>query len=119
MLALTLFFAILGYLGVHLINFVAPPDLALAFPPPEFTTSDHTVEIVGQTSPGARLEINGSPFPAPASGLFKHLLVLNDGVTVITIKARKRYSRAATIESHILVHSEDKISQLQNYPVGI
>ncbi len=119
LLALTLVFAVLGYLGVHMINFISPPPLALAFPPPGFITANHAIEIIGQTAPGARLEINGRPFPAPANGLFKHLLVLNDGVTVITIKARKRYGRVATIERQILVRNENQISRLQAPAKGI
>src|SRR3989338_1696452 len=90
--------ALLGYLGVQITTLLTPPPLEIAFPPEGFTTSNHTLEIAGKTAPGALLEVNGSPLPSPPSGEFKHLLVLDRGLTTITVTARKKHSKSALIE---------------------
>ena len=102
---------LLGYLGVHVAALLAPPVLELSFPPEGFTTSNHALEIAGKTSPGALVEVNGRPLTYPSSGEFKHLLVLDRGLTTITVSARKRHSKSAVIERQILILGGEKISQ--------
>lgn len=104
--------ALLGYVGVRLNTLLAPPFLEIAFPPEDFTTSNHILEIAGKTAPGALVEINGRLLPTPPSGEFKRLLVLDRGLTTFTVTARKKYSRPALIERQILILGGDnKISQ--------
>ena len=103
--------ALVGYLGAHITSLLAPPPLEIAFPPEGFTTSNHILEIAGKTAPGALLEVNGSPLPSPPSGQFKHLLVLDRGLTTITVSARKRHSKSAVIERQIFILGGEKISQ--------
>ncbi|MDO8505435.1 MAG: hypothetical protein Q7S48_02585 [bacterium] len=103
--------ALFGYLGIHIVTLLLPPSLSIAFPPEGFTTSSHTIEIAGKTAPGAQVEVNGSPLPSPASGEFKHLLVLDRGLTTITVSARKRHSKSAVIERQIFILEGEKISQ--------
>ncbi len=94
---------ITGYIGLHLRGLLAPPPLEILFPPQGFTTSNDTIEIAGKTSPGAFVEVNGRPLPSPDSGQFSHLLVLDRGITTVTISARKRYSKSAVMQRQIFV----------------
>ena len=104
--------AIVGYVGVHITNLVAPPPIELASPSQGLTTSNKSIEIQGKTLPGATVKINGSPFPALKDGRFHHLLVLSHGVNTIVVSAKKRYSKSTVIERQIFILEGGKISQI-------
>ena len=103
--------AIIGYIGFHITTLLSPPALELSLPAQGLTTSSHIIEIMGKTAPGARVEINGTPLPPTKEGLFRHTLVVNDGINTILVKAQKRHSRARLIERQIFILGENKISK--------
>ena len=106
--------AILGYVGMHIEGLVSAPELTLSSPAEDLTTSINSIIIKGKTDPGANIEINGNQIPPPTSGNFEHLIVLNKGLNVITIIARKRYSRPATVERQIyILDANEQISSQQ------
>lgn len=100
-----------GYIGFNIHRLLAEPALTLFAPAPGLTTSSATVEVRGKTAAGAEVRINGSLLPPLPSGEFKHPLTLAKGVQTITVEARKRYSRPATIERQVFILGSDKISQ--------
>lgn len=102
---------VFGYIGFHIGALLRPPALELSLPPQGLTTSSHIIEIAGKASPGARVEINGTPLPPTKEGVFRHTLSVNDGINTISVKARKRHSRERLIERQIFILGENKISK--------
>ncbi|GEM_PF-4687988 len=109
---LAIVIAIVGYIGIHVGGLIVPPPLELTSPQNGLTTSSHLIELLGKTSAGAYVEVNGAPLPPTHEGVFRHTMVLRDGVNTIAVTARKRYSQTARIERQILIlGSDNHISQ--------
>jgi len=105
---------IVGYLGIHLNVLFSPPPLELFSPTQGLATSNKNIEILGKTIPGVTVEVNGEVLPLLVSGEFKHLLVLGQGVSTITISAKKRYSRTSTIERQIYIQGTgERVSKIK------
>lgn len=105
---------IVGYIGIHLNALFSPPPLELFSPAQGLTTSNKNIEINGKTIPGAIVEVNGEILPLLTNGEFKHLLVLGQGVSTITISAKKRYSRINTIERQIYIQNvNERVSKIK------
>ena len=110
--------AIISYLGLHLQGLLSPPPLTLTTPADGLITSNRTLEINGETAPGAQVKINGSSLPIPQTGKFSHTLVLTRGINTIAVSARKRYSKPAVIKRQVLIlQSGERISQAEGVKI--
>src|SRR3989338_2048574 len=85
----------LGYLGLRIQQIIAPPALAIMFPPESYLTAENKITLLGRTERETRLTVNGSEVLSDEAGNFREEVNLTAGLNVITIKAKKRYSREA------------------------
>jgi len=88
-LSVLFFLIVFGYIGLQIYKFQSPPTLTINTPINESTTDRPTVLVQGNTQPGVILEINGSIVNVDGSGNFSQELTLNEGINIITAKARK------------------------------
>ena len=93
----------LGFLGWRIQRIIAPPAIAIIFPPESYITSENKITLSGQTEREARLTVNGSEVLSDEAGNFSEEVNLTAGLNVITVKAKKRYSREATVVRQVLV----------------
>lgn len=90
-------FSILGMLFVTYITFQARllimgPQITLDFEPPTQNT-DRVVELKGTTENITHLWLNGRQIFTNERGGFDEVLVLENGYTVTTLRAKDRYGR--------------------------
>ncbi len=94
--------ALIGYLGFEAYTLVRPPELLVTAPVDGMLTGEPTIIIRGEVAPGARVFINEKPAPKDARGAFEAPVDLSRGVNIITIEARKKYSKPRTIYRTII-----------------
>lgn len=99
---------LLLYVGFQLFGFFTPPSLTLDTPTEGMRCAKRSIEVLGHTTPGVHVSVNGGTVSLDDAGKFKALLVLGEGVNTISVRAEKRYGRANTVTRTILV--EDKVS---------
>ncbi len=88
-LSVLFFLIVFGYIGLQIYKFQSPPTLTISNPIDEGTTDQPSTVVQGNTQPGVILEINGSIVNIDTKGNFSQEITLNEGVNIITIKARK------------------------------
>ncbi|PIR92206.1 hypothetical protein COU01_02870 [Candidatus Falkowbacteria bacterium CG10_big_fil_rev_8_21_14_0_10_44_15] len=93
----------LGYLGWRIQQIIAPPALAIMFPPESYLTAENKITLLGRTERETRLTVNGSEVLSDEAGNFSEEVNLTAGLNVITVKAKKRYSREAEAVRQVLV----------------
>ncbi len=78
-----------------------PPDLTIDEPKDEALFSDTKIKLRGRTNPGARLYVNGTPYPIGNDGSFLVDVQLLEGLNRIEVKAVKE-NGLETIKSVIV-----------------
>jgi len=92
----------LVYLGFLVNQIFKAPDLALEYPPDDATVAERRLEIRGLTEPETDVTINGQAVQVAVEGRFIKELYLEPGLNTITVIAKKKYSRPASIVRYIL-----------------
>lgn len=88
-LSILFFMLIFGYIGLQIYKFQSPPTLNITSPIDNSTTEESIINVQGNTLPGIVLEVNDTVVSIDNNGNFSHEITLNEGVNIITIKARK------------------------------
>lgn len=88
-LSVLFFLVVFGYIGLQIYKFQSPPTLTINTPINESTTDQANITIQGNTQPGVILEIDDAVVNIGSNGDFSHEIALNEGINIITIKARK------------------------------
>ena len=91
------------YLGYRVNKIISPPFLILSYPAADIITEQNSLEIVGRTEAEANLIINGQTVLTDKNGNFLQNISLKNGITIITVTASKKHSRANTIIRQILL----------------
>lgn len=91
------------YLGVKVKAIFSPPYLIITKPTQDLVIENFQIEIQGQTEVGAILKINDRQVLPDNLGFFSDTVNLKEGINIIEIKAKKRYSREAVVERVIQV----------------
>jgi hypothetical protein len=63
------------------------PPLDVIFPPDGYSTSQPTVWVIGATSTGGSVAVNGVPVPVDVMGLFKVEIAINGMVDFVEVTA--------------------------------
>ncbi len=92
----------LVYLAFLVNQIFKAPDLALEYPPVDETVAERRLEIRGLTEPETDVTINGQAVQVAVEGRFIKELYLEPGLNTITVIAKKKYSRPASIVRYIL-----------------
>ncbi|MDP3899726.1 MAG: helix-turn-helix domain-containing protein [bacterium] len=93
-----------GYLGLRVQAMVAPPELLIFFPPVNYSTDENSLEIKGLSEPDTIISVNGTEMLSNESGEFSYVVHLQQGVNIIKINSKKRYSQEAEIMRQVLVN---------------
>ena len=88
-LSILFFLLVFGYIGLQIYKFQSPPTLNITEPLDNSTTEEANINVKGTTLAGIVLEINGTVVSIDSNGSFSQEVTLNEGVNIITIKARK------------------------------
>lgn len=98
---------VLGFLGWQGARYLAEPTLTLISPEEEAVISSYRTEVVGGVhDTDVAVAINGVPVPVGTDLFFHRTVDLVEGPNTITITARRRHSRTATIVRHVVVVPE-------------
>ena len=96
-LGVTIAILIFGiYLSFQARYLIAGPQLALDQEPPTSNTT-RIVELTGTATNITHLWLNDRPIFTDEKGHFKEALILENGYTITTLKARDRYGRETEI----------------------
>jgi cytoskeletal protein RodZ len=93
----------LFYIAFYLKNITAPPALNIESPAANSVQHDYSAVIKGQTEPESEVNVNGQTILIDKQGKFSQNISLRQGVNIIIISAKKKYSREQTVTRQILV----------------
>lgn len=99
----TVVLAFFFYLGSSVKNIVSPPSLLVEAPSENYITNDKIININGIAESESQIIINGESVLSDTSGRFSKKINLKKGLNVITVIAKKKYSRENVITRQILV----------------
>ncbi|MFH0819893.1 MAG: helix-turn-helix domain-containing protein [bacterium] len=100
-----------SYLGWETKKFFSPPRLVIEMPENNLITNKQLIEVKGRTEKEANLAINGQEIFVASDGSFSDKIFLQDGLNIIKISAKKRYSKDNTIFRKVLVIGSDEKKQ--------
>lgn len=92
---------VFGYILFQARFLVLGPQIALIDEPPA-VSNDRTVQIVGTTANITNLTLNGRPIYTDTSGAFSESLVLENGYTIMELRAHDRFGRERTVQRTIV-----------------
>ena len=95
--------AILTYVGIQINRVLSAPALTVIEPLDGLAVSDARAAVRGMAQEAASIKINGEQILPNPRGEFETIVDLERGLNVITIEARKRYSRPAVIYRTVVV----------------
>lgn len=99
-------FACLAYLGIAVKKITAPPFLSVENPQDNIVTENKSISVNGTVEAESEVLINGKTVLSDSAGNFSEEVSLKDGINIITVSAKKKYSREAVISRQILVKNE-------------
>jgi cytoskeletal protein RodZ len=91
------------YLSFYFKRIILPPKLIITQPETNLAITATNINISGQTEKEAEVTINGTLVLNNHAGYFTQTVNLKKGLNSLTIKAKKKYSRAQTVVRQILV----------------
>jgi cytoskeletal protein RodZ len=98
--------ACLAYLAASVKNITAPPFLFVESPQNNIITNSKSITVNGKVEAESEVIINGKSVLSDSSGNFSEEVSLKDGINIIIVTAKKKYSREAVISRQILVKNE-------------
>lgn len=106
---------VFSYFGWQFLGLVRAPEVMLYAPDDGMATDSALLPVTGQVIKGeATLTINGEQIVVNADNTFETILDLERGLNVITVEAKRRYSRSAVIYRRVVF--EPKISSVSFAP---
>lgn len=90
-----LFGSVIFYIGVQVKQFAEPPQLVITNVPSEFTSAKDLVKLVGSSTVGSTVLINGEPILVSSDGSFAQDVRLTPGVNEITVLAKNRIDKVS------------------------
>lgn len=94
---------IFGYFWHQLSYIINPPIIKLSQPVSDFTTSETSVEVFGQTESDVYLTINGQEVYVDKVGHFQSIVSLDTGLNILKIEAKDRFGKTNAIVRRIIV----------------
>jgi len=94
-------FAVLFFIGWQIKILTAPPVLTVKSPAENLNVTEDFVYVEGQTDREADLYVNDVKIGTDDNGVFKERVSLQDGVNILTIKAKNKMDREVSIERKI------------------
>jgi len=92
-----------SYLALYFNRITTPPNLEISRPESNISQAELNYTIVGSAEPESEVTINNQRILINQDGSFTQAVALKNGVNLLIIKARKKYSRENIITRQILV----------------
>jgi len=102
--------AILGYLGFEVKSIVTPPGIELATPNDGYATDKATIQVQGRVFEEVEVYVDGKQILLNQDGTFLAQVDLERGMNLISIEAKKRYSRSSTLYRRVIFEKSDNLS---------
>lgn len=106
---------VLGYFGWQFRELVRAPEVVLFAPDDGMATDAALLPVRGEVKGEATLVINGEQVIVNADYTFETTIDLERGLNIITVEAKRRYSRSAVIYRRVVFESP-KISSVSFAP---
>ena len=107
LLSIIFLIGIMGYIGYQIYKFQSPPKLLITAPLDETVTDQSTLTVEGSTNPEVIVEINGSLTDVAEDGKFQKDITLQEGINIITIKAKKNSNNVLeTVETRKVTYNK-------------
>lgn len=101
---------ILLYIGYQIYRFQTPPKLSILQPSSDYTTEEETLLIKGSTEKGVVIEVNDVVTEVDEFSNFEKSIKLNEGINIITIKAKKNSNNVLeTVDTRKVTYSKPKV----------
>jgi cytoskeletal protein RodZ len=111
--------AILLYIGWQVIILTAPPKLHVISPEDNINIEGSSVNVEGNTDPGATLKINGIEVGIDQKGIFKESISLQSGVNTITIRAENKMGKYTEVKNTVVAKYQGSEAALGTSVSGI
>lgn len=93
---------IIGYLIWQFSSLTAAPRLDLDSPNKDRVVETSSIEVKGETAPGADVFLNDVPLPSDVNGAFKTTLMLQPGINEVRVLAKNKLGKQTTVTYNIL-----------------
>lgn len=90
------------YLGFLVKRIFEPPFLAIDQPTQDLTVTERQIELRGHTVPETEVTINGQTVQVSSDGTFGQTVYLEQGLNIIAVTAKKKYSRQTEMTRNVL-----------------
>ena len=80
---------IIGYIAFQIYKFQSPPELNILEPRTDIETTSEEILVKVESQTNVNIEINGLPAESSEDGIYEKTVKLNEGINIITVKARK------------------------------
>jgi len=94
---------LMAYLGFEINNIFSPPSLEIFSPIDNLVTTDHNIEVTGQTQKEVKIKINDQEIQSDKAGYFKEFVSLKSGLNIIKISAAKKRSKENIIYRRVIL----------------
>lgn len=99
--------SVVGYIAWQVLLLAGNPQLHLEFPAQDQVVYSSEIEIIGNTTPGNEIYIDGQPVQVGDDGSFRYELVLAEGTYTFEIEARSGLGRTTTLSRTVIVETGD------------
>lgn len=101
---------IFAYLGFEVKSIVTPPTIELVSPLDGSATDRATIEVAGRVFEEVEVLVDGEQILLNQDGTFVAEIDLERGLNLITIEAKKRYSRSSTVFRRVIFEKSETVS---------
>lgn len=91
-----------GYLYYQVASFLTPPMLEIVEPANQAKLTGDTVKLIGHTTQGASVTINGQQIVASPDGTFSEDISLTPGINELEVSSATRFNKKTTKQIKIL-----------------
>jgi transcriptional regulator with XRE-family HTH domain len=105
-----IFLGLLIYLGWQINSLLTPPKIEIFYPPDNISVSNAIITVSGQSKKEAEIFINGVKILPNSQDQFNTTTTLERGLNIITIEAKTRHSKTATVYRRVVLNQETNLS---------
>jgi transcriptional regulator with XRE-family HTH domain len=104
--------ALMTYLGWQINTLLSPPKIEIFEPQDNISVDNAIITVKGQVKKEAEISVDGNRVLPNLQGEFETTVTLERGLNIITIEAKTRHSKTATIYRRVVLNQETNLSTL-------
>lgn len=106
-IVVTIIGGLIGYIGWQVMAMAGNPQLHIDAPENNQIMANGDFEVIGTTTPGSEVTIDGQSVIVGDEGDFRLPVSLSDGVYVLDIESRNRIGRTSQLELVVIVEASE------------